>query len=146
MNCKNLKLKLNHQLECKLLKKVISIKVCNDCPFKALKEARIQTKLKAKANSLAKLEKSRFSLFTKNMDICFLCGRKKDHLHEVIFGKNRKNSMTYGLVLPLCSKCHKLIHSDSCLQLEYKRKGQLLFSKAYPDLVFENIFHKNYLD
>lgn len=146
MNCKNLKLKLNHQLECKLLKKVINIKTCNDCPFKALKQAHIQTKLKARPNTLAQLERKRASLFTDDLKHCYVCGKAKEHLHEVCFGKNRKNSMKYSLVLPLCRTCHDRMHRDASLQLEYKRKGQALFNKAYPNLKFVDIFKKNYLD
>lgn len=145
MYCKNLKLKLNHKLECKLLKKEINIKTCNDCPFKALKEARIQAKIKQRTNTLARLERKRTSLFTLNLEYCYLCGKKKEHLHEVVFGKNRKNSMKYGLVLPLCKNCHKLMHKDSNLQFEYKQKGQALFNKTYPDLDFVKIFRENYL-
>ena len=145
MYCKNLKLKLNHELECKLLKKTIRISTCNDCPFKALKDARRRAKINARSNTLAKLEKARTSLFTHDLDHCYVCGKPKHHLHEVCFGKNRINSMKYGLVLPLCSSCHQLMHRDANLQLKYKRKGQALFNQAYPNLDFIKIFRENYL-
>ena len=145
MYCKSLKMKLNHKLECKLLKKEINIKVCNDCPFKALKEARTRTKISARSNTLTQLERKRTSLFTADLSRCYICGKPKEHLHEVCFGKNRMNSMKYGLVIPVCSSCHRLIHRDANLQLQYKQKGQALFNQAYPNLNFVDIFHENYL-
>lgn len=145
MNCKFMKLKLNRQLECKLLKKVIKPSVCNDCPFKALKQARTRTKLLGKSNTLAQLERKRTSLFTHDLEHCYVCGRPKEHLHEVYEGRNRKNSMMYQMVLPLCRECHDRMHSDVSFALKYKQKGQALFTKVYPNLNFEDIFKKNYL-
>lgn len=175
MNCIYLKIKLNHSLECRKLKKIINIKDCANCVYKeykihtktknavqkpvksGLSAEKLQNSAKAakklqKSSKLRKLEKNRFSLFTDDLDYCYLCPKdkehrkSKDHLHEVIFGKNRQNSMKYGLVLPLCENHHRLMHSDSTLQLEYKKRGQALFNKAYPDLNFIVIFHENYLD
>ena len=145
MYCKNLKLKLNHKLECKLLKKEINIRVCNDCPFKALKQAHIQRKIKSRSITLARLEKSRTSLFTNDLEHCLLCGSKKEHIHEIFEGRNRQNSMKYKLCIPVCSSCHRKLHSDSNLALIYKQKGQALFNETYPDLDFTQIFKKNYL-
>lgn len=145
MYCKNLKMKLNHQLECKLLRKVINIKVCNDCPFKALKEAHTRTKILARSNTLTQLERKRTSLFTADLNHCYICGKAKEHIHEIFEGKNRKNSMQYQMCLPLCHTCHDRMHRDANLQLEYKRKGQVLFNQAYPNLNFVDIFKKNYL-
>lgn len=144
MNCNNLKIKLNRSFECKKLHKQININDCANCIYK---EYKMHNKLKkiVQNKELRKLERDRFSLFTNDLSHCYLCHKPKDHLHEVIFGKNRQNSMKYGLVLPLCEKHHRLMHKDANLQLEYKRKGQVLFNKTYPNLVFENIFHKNYL-
>lgn len=169
MNCIYLKIKLNHSLECRKLKKIINIKDCANCAYK---EYKMHTKTKKtvrktvksglsaenckalqrtanmlqRSSKLRKLEKNRFSLFTDDLKRCYMCPNPKEHLHEVCFGKNRKNSMKYGLVLPLCEKHHRLMHSDSTLQLEYKKRGQALFNKVYPDLNFIVIFHENYLD
>ena len=101
--------------------------------------------MKKKSNKLAKLERNRESLFTDDMDKCYLCNKKKEHIHEVIFGKNRANSMKYGLTLPLCSEHHKLMHEDIVLIETYKKRGQLLFNKNYPNLNFKDIFKRNYL-
>lgn len=157
MNCKYLKIKLNHKLECKKLNKPIIYNNCANCVYKEYKmhnttQNTVQkspkkqfSKLESKSPKLRKLERDRFSLFTDNLNKCYLCPRKKDHLHEVCPGKNRINSMKYGLVLPLCEQHHKLMHSSIDVQLEYKKRGQALFNNAYPNLSFIDIFHENYL-
>lgn len=115
---------------------------------KAAENSRKQQKaaeLKKKSNKLAKLERKRFSLFTDDLEHCIICGKKKDNIHEVIYGKNRINSMRFGLTIPLCNYHHQMMHSNPVLSNEYKKRGQALFNRAYPDLKFENIFKKNYL-
>ena len=101
--------------------------------------------LKKKSNKLAKLEKNRFSLFTDNMNKCYFCPNKKDHIHEIFCGRNRQNSMKYGLCLPICESCHSTYQNDFLFNEKWHKKGQAIFSKAYPDLKFEDIFKKNYL-
>lgn len=162
-NCIYLKQKLNHKFECKRSKKEICLKDCSNCPYKEYKKCTITVqrridnnkectkksnycaKMKQRSSKLAKLERNRFSLFTDDLDHCIICGKKKDNIHEVIYGKNRINSMKFGLTIPLCNYHHKLIHSNPILSNEYKKKGQALFDRAYPDLKFEDIFKKNYL-
>ena len=36
-----------------------------------------KVKMRNKSNKLAKLERNRKSVFTNNLDICYLCGKKK---------------------------------------------------------------------
>ena len=169
MNCIYLKIKLNHKLECKKIHKIIIHKDCANCVYKeykmhnkstntvqkpvksGLSAEKLQssekvTKKWQKSSKLRKLERNRTSLFTNDLKHCYICNRPKDHLHEVIFGKNRINSMKYRLVIPVCNKCHRMIHNDSKIQLEHKKRGQVLFNKTYPDLNFIDIFHENYLD
>ena len=128
-------------------KEVITID-CVNCPYKEYKmhnkSAFTVQKSSKSTKSLRKLEKNRFSLFTDDLEHCYFCGKQKDNLHEVIFGKNRKNSMEYGLVLPLCIKHHKLMHASTELIDEYKKRGQTLFEKNYPDIDFKSIFGKSY--
>lgn len=101
--------------------------------------------LKKKSNKLAKLERNRFSLFTDNMNKCYFCPNKKDHIHEIFCGRNRQNSMKYGLCLPICESCHSKYQNNFLFNKEWHKKGQAMFTKTYPDLKFENIFKKNYL-
>lgn len=162
-NCIYLKQKFNHKFECKRNKEEICLRDCSNCPYKEYKKCTITVKkstykwknaqkspvycakMKQRSNKLAKLEKNRFSLFTDDLDHCIICGKKKDNIHEVIYGKNRINSMKFGLTIPLCNYHHQMIHSNSILSNEYKKRGQALFDRAYPDLKFEDIFKKNYL-
>lgn len=134
---------------CKITNKEIQLCNCNNCPFKEYKTStsslRNSAEIKKRTYKLSKLERSRFSLFTDNLDYCIICGNKKDNLHEVFFGRNRQLSMKYGLVIPLCTKCHLEMHKNSKLQHVWYRKGQVIFNKTYPDLKFEDIFRKNYL-
>ena len=103
-------------------------------------------KMKNKSNKLAKLERNRTSLFTDDLTCCIICGKPKDHLHEIFFGSNRLNSIRYKLVIPVCFECHSKIHNNVELQREWFIKGQTKFNEVYPDLDFIEIFGKNYLN
>lgn len=80
--------------------------------------------LKKKSSKLAKLERNRYSIITDKLDECYICKRKYDELelHEVFRGRNRQKCMKWGLVIPLCDKCHKRItlHRDLGLEEEAK--------------------------
>lgn len=163
MKCIYLKQKLNHKFECKRNKQEICLRDCSNCPYKEYKKCTITVKkstyncknaqkspvycakMKQRSNKLAKLEKNRFSLFTDNMNKCYFCPNKKDHIHEIFCGRNRQNSMKYGLCLPICESCHSKYQNNFLFNKEWHKKGQAIFSKAYPDLKFEDIFKKNYL-
>lgn len=162
-NCIYLKQKFNHKFECKRNKEEICLRDCSNCPYKEYKKCAITVKkstykwknaqkspvycakMKQRSNKLAKLEKNRFSLFTDNMNKCYFCPNKKDHIHEIFCGRNRQNSMKYGLCLPICESCHSKYQNNFLFNKEWHKKGQAMFNKAYPDLNFENIFKKNYL-
>ena len=163
MGCIYLKKKINRTFYCKAKKTTIKIKECNGCSLKIYKTQRYTLnynkpqnystlrpkkiyKMKTKSKKLAKLEKNRFSVFTDNLDKCYLCPNKKDHLHEIFAGRNRQNSMKYGFVLPLCEKCHRLYQNDAVFNSFWHKKGQLAFKTNYPNLTFESIFRINYLD
>lgn len=150
MNCIYLKQKLNNKLECKYSKKIINIQDCTNCPYKEYKSNNHQ--MKVRTYKLAKLERKRFSLFTEDMEHCIICGKSPVNKHEIFGGRNRLNSIKFGLVIPLCTCEHhnqiecKGIHFDKRLRGEWHKKGQYLFEKAYPDLKFKDIFRSNYLD
>ena len=138
-----------NKIMCRRTNKEINTSDCANCPHKEYKSVRQEkTKIRKKSSKstkyIRKLEKNRFSLFTDDLEHCYFCGKPKDNLHEVIFGKNRINSMKYGIVLPLCVEHHKLMHSSTPLIEEYKKRGQALFEKTYPDLDFVSIFGKSY--
>ena len=100
--------------------------------------------MKKKRSNIIKLEKNRFSLFTDNLDKCYFCSNKKNDIHEIFSGRNRLNSMKYGLCIPLCRMCHSRYQNDKQFNDYWHKKGQLKFEEKYPDLEFIKIFYKNY--
>lgn len=143
-NCIYLKQKLNKNLECKKQKKIINIKECNNCKFKEYKT--ISVKTPKRSSKITKLERNRKSVFTDNLDQCIICGRKKEHLHEVFYGKNRLKSMEYGFVIPLCSECHVEMHLNKNWQDLWHIRGQEYFEKFLGSRdEFIEVFGKNYL-
>lgn len=143
-NCVNLKLKLDRSLECRLTGKSITWNQCKNCPLRKLKLNNMRP-IKQRTGKLSKAERNRFSILTEDMDHCIICGKKKDNLHEVFFGRNRLNSIKYGMVIPLCIEHHLEIHKNSQLQDIWHIKGQKEFNKHYPELDFTEIFKINYL-
>lgn len=100
--------------------------------------------MKQKSNELAKLERNRKSIMTSNMSKCMLCERNAVNKHEILFGRNRQNSMKYGLVMPLCYRCHIEMHRNSIQQAIWKVKAQERFEEVFPELDFLSIFGRNY--
>lgn len=115
------------------------------------KEIRIKDKshtknvIKKKSSKLAKLERNRFSILTNDLEHCYICKGKKMDIHEVFSGKNRQASMKYGLVIPVCRKCHNLVQKDSTLIAKMHKVGQKVFKKHYKNENFIEIFGENYL-
>ena len=100
--------------------------------------------MRYKTYKLQKLEKTRKeSLFTNDMEHCYLCGLPKDDMHEIYQGKNRLNSIRYNLVIPICRFCHSNLHNNYDLINTLRKQGQILFEKNY-DIEFVSIFYKNY--
>jgi len=160
--CKNHRIRtkknIKHGYCVKYKKEVPLFCKCNEIEHKILQYSAVRRKtlqyssktrkidgIKKKSAKLSYLERNRTSLFTDDLKHCILCGKKKDALHEVIFGCSRQISMKYGLVIPLCYECHQEMHINKLWQDDWKRKGQLAFIANYPDLDFLSIFHRNYL-
>lgn len=114
-------------------------------PVPKIKTEKKKETIKKKSKKLAKLEKNRFSIITKELEHCYLCGNKKQELHELIEGKNRQVSMKYGLVIPICRKCHILVTNNRTLQEKLHKVAQKEFKKHYKSENFVQIFGKNYL-
>ncbi len=123
----------------------------NPYPKAITKKKENGQKIRQKSKKLAKLEKNRFSIITKDLEHCYLCVKKgmkdipKDDLHELIEGKNRQVSMKYGLVIPICRKCHEIVTNNKTLQDKLHRVAQKEFKKHYKSENFVQIFGKNYL-
>ena len=147
MSCKNLKQKVNRKLYCNKLKREIKISECSNCKYRQYSIKSNSTKLKYRTKKQAKLERNRFSILTNDLDHCVICRAKKDHLHEVIYGRNRLNSIKYGLVIPLCSTHHAEIHRNKEWQDYWHIMAQKKFMEYYHKSVdeFIEIFKINYL-
>ena len=157
MNCIYLKQKLNRTLECKKKQKIINISECNGCKLKEYKKCTEfsknsansylkKTTLHKKSAKLAKLERNRFSVFTDDLDHCIICKRKKEHLHEIFFGSNRKKSMQYNFVIPLCHECHAEMHRNRDWQEYWHIKGQEYWEEFIGSREeFIRVFEKSYL-
>lgn len=113
MNCKYLRVRSiqkKKHLYCILNKKTINYTLeCSKC---LKKEYRKNKGINKKTSKQIKLEKSRYSILTNDLDHCYICrfqGKKvlRDDLHEVYGGANRKRSILNGLVVPLCRKHHQ---------------------------------------
>lgn len=149
--CINLKIKrkkYNKYLFCKKLNKTIDLNECKTCIYKEYKKSvsnGLKNPLKQVSKKRAKLERNRFSLFTDNLDKCYFCDRPRDDLHELLRGRNRNNSMKYGLVLPLCREHHEIMHSHINLVRFYQKEAQRKFQEVYPKLDFVDVFKINYL-
>lgn len=99
-------------------------------------------------SKIKRLEQMRFSILTKDLSHCLICGKYRNSLHEIYFGKNRVNSMKWGCVAPLCYECHqgsKGVHNNHELDIMLKQMCQKKFMEVYPDVDFLSIFHKNYI-
>ena len=131
--------KYKKYIYCTKQRKIIQYSNCKGCPYKEYK-VKEQKQMKQRTSKQTKLERDRFSLFTDNMSKCYFCPNKKNHTHEIFCGRNRQNSMKYGLCLPICWKCHEKYQNDSVFNKEWHIRGQIKFNEIYPDLRFEDIF------
>ena len=92
------------------------------------------------------LEQNRTSIFTDDLLHCYVCGKPREDLHEIIYGTNRINSIRAGYVLPLCRQCHQAFHSNRVLTKKWTQKCQQDFEKNHSRIEWLMIFHRNYLD
>ena len=126
---------------CSKLNEIVSYKNCINCEYKEIK-----AKSKKKISKIAKMERNRSSVFTNDLDHCIICGKRKEHLHEIYEGRNRLNSMKYQFVIPLCSECHSQTHFNRSYSLIWKKRGQLYFERHFGDRnAFISIFGRSYL-
>ena len=173
--CINLKKRKNKPY-CKLLNKEIKLSTCRECdnkeyknhigrkkssfrPKSPVKSGQINknaqsltkkpiknTKMHNKSKKLTKLERNRTSVFTNDLEHCYLCGKKKNDLHEIFGGRNRLNSIKYNLVLPLCRECHSLNQNNPFFNDYWHKQGQLYWEKNIGSREeFIKVFRRNYI-
>ena len=104
------------------------------------------TKMHNKSKKLTKLERNRTSVFTNDLEHCYLCGKKKNDLHEIFGGRNRLNSIKYNFILPLCRECHSSNQNNPIFNDYWHRQGQLYWEENIGSREeFIKVFRKNYL-
>ena len=149
MNCKHMKRKLNGSVECSINKdKKLN---CSNCKHKSYKDKQVKP-IKQRTTKQSKAEASRFSLLTDDLTKCIICDKSPINKHEVFYGRNRQNSIKYGLVIPLCTQEHhnqiasKGIHFDKELNLYWRKIAQKKWIQKYGTIEeFQNIFRDNVL-
>lgn len=100
-------------------------------------------KIKKKSSKLAKLERNRYSIITYNLNICYVCKKKKkDNLDEIFGGRNRQKSMQYGMVIPICFECHRELTDNPLKKREIQEKAKEIFIKKYSEEKFIEEFRK----
>lgn len=105
-----------------------------------------KAKMHNKSKKLKKLERNRRSVFTDDLEHCYLCGRKKDDPHEVYAGRNRINSIKYNFVLPLCRECHYLNQNNPLFNDYWHKQGQKYWECNIGSREeFIKVFRRNYL-
>ena len=155
---------------CKLLDREITFSLCRECDNKEYKKSTSgkkspatsgqmrknaqsltkkpvkNTKMHNKSKKLTKLERNRTSVFTNDLEHCYLCGKKKNDLHEIFGGRNRLNSIKYNLVLPLCRECHSLNQNNPFFNDYWHKRGQEYFECNISSRdEFIKVFRRNYL-
>lgn len=168
--CINLKKRKNNPY-CKLLNKEIRFSLCRECDNKEYKkstsgkkspatsgqmrknaqsltkEQQKKIKMHNKSKKLTKLEKNRKSVFTDDLEHCYLCGKKKNDLHEVYGGRNRINSIKYNFILPLCRECHSSNQNNPIFNDYWRKQGQLYWEENTGSREeFIKVFRRNYLE
>lgn len=146
MYCKYLRHRHRKGIEflfCKTKKREISKSECWNCIFKEYKTCK---KLVNKSKKLKQKEQNRYSIFTSNLSICFMCdleGKKvaKSDLHEVYGGSNRQRSIKNGLVVPLCRECHQ--NEETILKL--RKICQEIYELNHTREDFIKLVGKSYL-
>lgn len=167
--CINLKKRKNKPY-CKLMNKEIQLSTCRECNNKKYKkstsdkkspaasgqmrknaqsltkEQQKKIKMHNKSKKLTKLEKNRKSVFTEDLEHCYLCGKKKNDLHEVFGGRNRINSIKYNFILPLCRECHSSNQNNVIFNDYWHKQGQLYWEENIGSREeFVKVFRRNYL-
>lgn len=145
MNCLYFKIrskKYEKYFYCQSKKTKITYKDCRNCKNKEYKQIK---EIKKQSKKQKKLETKRFSIITDNLKICYICCKKqKDDLHEVFGGSNRKKSMQWGLVIPICRECHDEWDINEKLREQIQIEAQEIFEKEHSHELFMTEFKMNY--
>lgn len=129
---------------CRLNKKIINY--TTECIKCVKNEPRKNKGINKKTSKQIKLEKSRFSILTDDLEHCYICrfqGKEvlRDDLHEVYGAANRKRSILNGLVVPLCRKHHQ----NEKILSELKVATQQIYELNHTRDEFIKLIGKSYI-
>lgn len=127
---------------CRFYKKQIKRQRCDNC---SKFEVRIRKGIKKKSGKLARMEKKRFSILTDNFEYCYVCGKRKEQVHEIFGGRNRQVSIKHGFCIPICKECHDKTETDMKFDKELKKECQRKFEEIHTRDDFLKLVDKNYL-
>ncbi len=135
MKCVNMKIRskdYKRYFYCTKLRKEIGLNECNKCDhkvYKFIKPLRNNKPLNKTTPKQRKKERTRFSIITDDLTTCIENKYHTGHIdkHEIYRGKNRTNSIKYGLVVPLCRECH----DNHDIQKRWMLEGISVFCKFY---------------
>lgn len=92
---------------------------------------------------------TRFSILN-NLETCYFCGRPREAIHEVYFGRNRQTSIKYGFCVGLCSEHHNMsnrsVHHDRKMDMILKKRYQREYEKTHTREEFIKLIGRNYLN
>lgn len=92
-------------------------------------------------------DRNRFSIIQPDMSKCFICGGIASEKHEIFNGGGfRQRSKDWGMVIGLCSTCHRNVTENIEPRLRIKQMGQIFFEAKYGHAKYMEVFKKNYLD
>lgn len=91
----------------------------------------------------------RYSILN-NLGTCYFCGKPREAIHEVWFGKNRQTSIKNGFCVGLCIYHHngsnEAVHFNRDNDLILKRLYQKEYEKTHSREEFIKLIGRNYLD
>lgn len=80
------------------------------------------------------------SRVTRYGESCIICGKPKQHTHHLICGTSgRSFADKFGLVIPLCAKCHEELHKSGIAMDFSKMLGQAIWEKNYYMDLYNNL-------
>lgn len=81
------------------------------------------------------MKKKRFSVFTDDLENCYITGSPDIALHHIFGGANRNRSEKYGFILPLRPDYHNMsnygVHMNRELDLKFKTMAQRYYEEHH---------------
>lgn len=77
---------------------------------------------------------------------CYICGGSASEMHHMLHGTfMRAKADKYGLVIPLCRRCHNMIHDKGIYDKALQQTAQRIFEEDHTREEFIKEFGKSFL-